>query len=275
MLSMRHLPSVRAMLAAVLVSGLLTACGTTTPGGTSASDARGDIDRLYKQAREELASGNNEAAVKTLERVEARAGGTLLGQQVLLELAHTQWRMNERASALATVERFIKLHPSSPAMDYALYLKGLIHFNDSLGLLGTLTRQRLSERDQQASKDAYEAFAQVLQQFPESRYAADARVRMDFIVNSLAEAEVHVARYYLRRGAYLAAANRAKQAIVDYERAPAVEEALAIMIESYDRLGLADLRDDAKRVLQRSFPSSRFLAANAPAEGRQPWWRPW
>jgi outer membrane protein assembly factor BamD len=275
MLSMRHLPSARAVLAAVLVSGLLTACGTTAPGGKKASDARDELDRLYKEAREELASGNNEAAVKTLERIEARAGGTLLGQQVLLELAHTQWRMNERASALATVERFIKLHPSSPAMDYALYLKGLIHFNDSLGLLGALTRQRLSERDQQASKDAYEAFAQVLQQFPESRYAADARVRMDFIVNSLAEAEVHVARYYLKRGAYLAAANRAKQAIVDYERAPAIEEALAIMIESYERLGLEDLRDDARRVLQRSFPSSRFLAANAPAEARQPWWRPW
>jgi outer membrane protein assembly factor BamD len=275
MLSMRHPPSARTVLAAVLVSGLLTACGSTAPGGKSASDARDELDRLYKQAREELASGNNEAAVKTLERVEARAGGTLLGQQVLLELAHTQWRMNERASALATVERFIKLHPSSPAMDYALYLRGLIHFNDSLGLLGTLTRQRLSERDQQTSKDAYEAFAQVLQQFPESRYAPDARVRMDFIVNSLAESEVHVARYYLRRGAHLAAANRAKQAIVDYERAPAVEEALAIMIESYDRLGLADLRDDARRVLQRSFPSSRFLASNASAEGRQPWWRPW
>ena len=275
MLSMRHLPSARAVLAAVLLSGLLTACGTTAPGGKKASDARDELDRLYKEAREELASGNNEAAVKTLERIEARAGGTLLGQQVLLELAHTQWRMNERASALATVERFIKLHPSSPAMDYALYLKGLIHFNDSLGLLGALTRQRLSERDQQASKDAYEAFAQVLQQFPESRYAADARVRMDFIVNSLAEAEVHVARYYLKRGAYLAAANRAKQAIVDFERAPAIEEALAIMIESYDRLGLEDLRDDARRVLQRSFPSSRFLTANAPAEARQPWWRPW
>lgn len=272
---MRRLPLAPATLAAIMLSGLLVACGTT-PSREIKADSPENLDRLYKEAREELASGNNEAAIKVLERIEARAGGTLLGQQVLLELAHTQWRMNERATALASIERFIKLHPSSPAMDYALYLRGLIYFNDSLGVLGALTQQKLSERDQQASKDAYQAFAQVLDQFPQSRYAADAQLRMGYIVNSLAESEVHVARYYLRRGAFLAAANRAKQAIVDYERAPAVEEALAIMIESYDRLGLNDLRDDTRRVLQRSFPTSRFLAATGPGgEGGRAWWRPW
>jgi len=276
MQSMRPFPTARASLLAVLLAGLLTACAGPAPGGKGATDASAELERLYKEAKEQLASGNNEAAVKSLERIEARSGGTMLGQQVLLELAHTQWRMNERATALATVDRFIKLHPSSPAMDYALYLRGLIHFNDSLGLLGTLTRQRLSERDQQASKDAYQAFAQVQDQFPQSRYAADAQLRMGYIVNSLAESEVHVARYYLRRGAYLAAANRAKQAIIDYERAPAIEEALAIMVESYDRLGLGDLRDDARRVLLRSFPNSRFLAAaGGGGEQGRAWWRPW
>lgn len=276
MQSMRPFPTARASLLAVLLAGLLTACAGPAPGGKGAADASAELERLYKEAKEQLASGNNEAAVKSFERIEARSGGTMLGQQVLLELAHTQWRMNERATALATVDRFIKLHPSSPAMDYALYLRGLIHFNDSLGLLGTLTRQRLSERDQQASKDAYQAFAQVQDQFPQSRYAADAQLRMGYIVNSLAESEVHVARYYLRRGAYLAAANRAKQAIIDYERAPAIEEALAIMVESYDRLGLGDLRDDARRVLLRSFPNSRFLAAaGGGGEQGRAWWRPW
>ncbi len=272
---MRRLPLAPATLAAIMLSGLLVACGTT-PTRESNADSQENLDRLYKDAREDLANGNNEAAIKVLERIEARAGGTLLGQQVLLELAHTQWRMNERATALASIERFIKLHPSSPAMDYALYLRGLIHFNDSLGILGALTQQKLSERDQQASKDAYQAFAQLLDQFPQSRYAADAQLRMGYIVNSLAESEVHVARYYLRRGAFLAAANRAKQAIVDYERSPAVEEALAIMIESYDRLGLNDLRDDTLRVLQRSFPTSRFLASagSGGTTGRS-WWRPW
>ena len=272
---MRRWPSISVILAVALASGAVGGCGSMAQKAASASTAE-DLDRLYKEAREDLASGNTDAAIKGLERIEARAGGTLLGQQALLDLAHTRWRLNERAAALATIERFIKLHPSSPAMDYALYLRGLIHFNDTLGLLGTLARQRMSERDQQASKDAYEAFAQVLQQFPESRYAADARVRMDFIVNALAEAEVHVARYYLERGAYVAAANRARQAIVDYERAPAVEEALAIMVDSYDRLGLTDLRDDARRVLQRSFPSSRFLAATGEgAAAQRPWWRRW
>lgn len=276
MLSMRHLPHARAVLTAVLVSGLLAACAGTTPNTKDTVEASEQLNRLYKEAKEQIAAGNNEAAVKSLERIEARSGGTMLGQQVLLEMAHTQWRMNERASALATVDRFVKLHPSSPAMDYALYLRGLIHFNDSLGLLGSLTRQRLSERDQQASKDAYQAFSQVLEQFPQSRYAADAQLRMGYILNSLAESEVHVARYYLRRGAYLAAANRAKQAIIDYERAPAVEEALAIMVESYDRLELGDLRDDARRILQRSFPNSRFLAAASTGnEQGRAWWRPW
>jgi outer membrane protein assembly factor BamD len=272
---MRRWPSISVILAVALASGVLGGCGTTAQKAGSASTAE-DLDRLYKEAREDLASGNTDAAIKTLERIEARAGGTLMGQQALLDLAHTRWRTNERASALATIERFIKLHPSSPAMDYALYLRGLIHFNDNLGLLGTLARQRMSERDQQASRDAYEAFAQVLQQFPQSRYAADARVRMDFIVNALAESEVHVARYYLERGAYVAAANRARQVIVDFERAPAVEEALAIMIDSYDRLGLSDLRDDARRVLERSFPASRFLAATGEGAATQrPWWRRW
>ena len=111
-------------------------------------------------------------------------------------------------------------------------------------------------------------------QFPNSNYAPDAQLRMDYIVNSLAEYEVHVARYYLRRGAFMAAANRAKQTITEYERAPAVEEAMAILVESYDKLGLADLRDDASRVLKRSYPNSRFLPEALSIRGRS-WWRFW
>jgi outer membrane protein assembly factor BamD len=173
------------------------------------------------------------------------------------------------------VDRFIKMHPSSPAFDYALYLRGLMNFSDGTGLLGRLSGQSVAERDQRASRDAWQSFNQLVTQFPASRYAPDARLRMDFIVNALAEHEVSVARYYLRRGAYLAAANRARQAVTEFDRAPAAEEGLAIMAESYDRLGLDELRDAARRVLRTNFPKSRFLAtADSAAQGRA-WWRLW
>jgi len=233
-----------------------------------------DLSKLYGEAKSEMSSGSYDKAIKILEKIDARATGTLMGQQALLDLAYSQWKSNEKTAATSTIDRFIKLHPSSPAFDYGLYLKGLINFNDNLGLFGNLAGQELSERDQRAARDSFQAFSQLVRQFPSSTYAADAQLRMDYIVNSLADHEVHVARYYLRRGAFMAAANRAKQTITEYERAPAVEEAMAILVESYDRLGLADLRDDASRVLKRSYPNSRFLPDTLFSRSR-PWWRFW
>jgi outer membrane protein assembly factor BamD len=234
-----------------------------------------NLDKLYAEARDDIASGSFDRAITSLERLEARASGTLLGQQALLDLAFAQWKSGERASALASLERFTKLHPSSPAYDYALYLRGLVNFNDNLGLFGRLAQQEISERDQKASREAFQAFSQLVQQFPESKYAPDARVRMDFIVNSLAAYEVHVARYYFRRGAYLAAVNRAKQAVTEFDRAPAAEEGLAIMATGYERLGLKDLSRNAQRVLKQNFPNSRFLSGDGMEINSKPWWRFW
>jgi outer membrane protein assembly factor BamD len=154
----------------------------------------------------------------------------------------------------------MKLHPASPALDYALYLKGVINFNDDLGMFAFLTRQDLSERDQKAAKESFESFRDLVTRFPDSRYAPDARQRMNYIVNSLAQYEVHVARYYYSRGAYLAAINRAQIALADYREVPALEEALYIMVKSYDALGMNDLRDDAQRVLTTNYPQSTYLA---------------
>ncbi|AKJ28972.1 competence protein ComL [Caldimonas brevitalea] len=231
-------------------------------------------EKLYAEAKDEAAVGNYERAAKFYERLEGRAAGTLLSQQAQLELAYVYYRSNEKAQALATIDRFIKLHPSSPALDYALYLRGIINFNDNLGLFGNLARQDLSERDQQASKDAFQSFKQLVEQFPASTYAPDARLRMNYIVNALAAYEVHVARYYYRRGAYLAAANRAQQAVLDYQQSPAIEEALYLMSRSYDRLGLTQLRDDAERVLKTSFPDSGYLKGGV-AKKDEPWWKLW
>ncbi len=277
--------SSRGLLAAwlaVCLSMMLAACGSTP------QDEFANIpsDKLYADAKDDASEGNFELAIKKLEKVEARASGTLLSQQAQLDLAYAYFRTGEKAQALAKLDRFIRLHPTSPALDYAFYLQGLVNFNDNLGLFGKLSRQDLAERDQQASRDAYESFKQVVERFPQSRYAEDARLRMNHIVNSLAAGEVHVARYYLRRGAYLAAANRAQQAVKEYNQSPAVEEGLFIMAQAYDKLGLVPLRDDTLRVLRQSFPNSEYLSADiassagitpaaTKAKQQKPWWQLW
>jgi outer membrane protein assembly factor BamD len=168
----------------------------------------------------------------------------------------------------------MRLHPASPAIDYALYMKGVINFNDELGLFSFLSRQDLSERDQRAAKEAFESFNELVTRFPESRYTPDARARMRYTVNALAQYEVHVARYYYIRGAYVAAVNRAQQALSDYRDAPALEEALYILVQSYDKLGMNDLRDDAKRVLDTNYPNSVYLARGFRGSDK-PWWQLW
>ena len=256
----------RAALLALVAATLQLAGCSSTPKDESAGRT---AERLYKEAKEDADAGSFERAIKGLERVEGLAAGSLLAQQAQLDLAYLHWRSGEREQAMTTVDRFVKLNPSSPALDYALYLRGVINFNDNLGLLGTLAGQDLSERDQRASRDAFQAFKQLVDQFPASRYAPDARLRMNYIINSLATYEVHVARYYFRRGAYVAAANRAQQAITDYQQAPSTEEALAILVQSYDKLQLDALRDAAERVLRQNFPDSRFLGARV-AAGQRP-----
>ena len=247
---------VAAALALVMMAALTTGC-ETTPQDEFAGISP---DKLYADAKEDQADGNYETAIKKLEKVEARASGTLLAQQAQLDLAYAYYKTDEKPQALAKLDRFIRLHPTSPALDYAFYLQGLINFNDDLGFFGRLARQELAERDQQASRDAYDAFKQLIDRFPNSKYTPDAKLRMNYVVNSLAEGEVHVARYYLRRGAYLAAANRAQQAVKEYRQSPAVEEALSIMVKSYAQLGMTDMSDDALRVLKQSFPGSQYLS---------------
>ncbi len=262
----------RAGLPALALSMMLAACGSAPVD----EFANISPDKLYADAKEEAADGNYETAIKRLEKVEARASGTILAQQAQIDLAYAYYKTGEKAQALAKLERFIRLHPTSPALDYAYYLQGLINFNDDLGLFGRIASQDLAERDQQASRDAYESFKQLTERFPSSKYAADARLRMNHVVNSLAAGEVHVARYYLRRGAYVAAANRAQQAVKEYQRSPAVEEALYIMAQSYDKMNLEPLRDDALRVLKQSFPNSAYLDKDGVSTAaKKPWWQLW
>lgn len=231
-------------------------------------------DKLYNEAKDEMAAGAYDKAIGMYEKLEGRAAGTALAQQAQLDKAWAQYKTNEPIQAVATLDRFIKLHPASPALDYALYLKGLVNFNDNLGLFSTLAEQDLAERDPKQAKESFEAFRELVTRFPSSKYAEDARLRMAFIKNSLARSDVHVARYYYQRGAYVAAINRAQTTVQEFRDVPAVEEALFIMYQCYDKLGLVQLRDDTKRVLESSYPNTPFLYPER-AGTKKSWWKLW
>lgn len=255
-----------ALMAAVLLAGCSSKPVDPTAGWSP--------NRIHAEARDELRSGAYDKAIPLYEALEGRAAGTPLAQQAQLDKAYAQFKDGQKAEAIATLDRFMRLHPVSPAIDYALYLKGVINFNDELGLFSFLSRQDLSERDQKAAKEAFESFDELVQRFPDSRYAPDARARMRYTVNALAQYEVHVARYYYSRGAYVAAVNRAQQALADYRDAPALEEALYILVQSYDHLDMPELRDDARRVLDQNYPDSSYLKHGFKGPDK-PWWQIW
>lgn len=229
--------------------------------------------KLYSEARDELASGNFEKAIKHFEKLESRYPFGTYAQQAQMEVAYAHYRQGEQPEALAAVERFIKLHPNHPNVDYMYYLRGLINFNDKVGFLDFLSKQDPSERDPKASRDAFDSFKQLAERFPDSIYTKDAIARMKYLVNAMAQYEVHVANYYYRRGAYVAAANRAQVAVSEYRDAPAIEEALFVMVKSYDALGLPELRDDAERVMKKNFPNSVYFKGGVKSDS--PWWKIW
>ena len=263
------LSAVFATVAAGLVL-ILAGCSSTPVDAT----AGWSPSKIYTEAKDEVAAGAYDKAIVLFEKLEGRAAGTPLAQQAQLDKAYAHYKSGEPAQALAAIERFLKLHPASPALDYALYLKGIVNFNDDLGIFSAITRQDLSERDQKAAKESFESFKDLITRFPQSRYSPDASQRMAYIVNSLADYEVHVARYYFARGAYVAAINRAQVAVSDHQNTPSVEEALMILVKSYDALGMTQLRDDAQRILAKNYPQSPQLKGGVKAK-TDPWWKVW
>jgi outer membrane protein assembly factor BamD len=261
-----------AVLAWSLACGtlLMSACSTTPVDPTSTWSP----NKIYAEAKDELSTGAYDKAIPLFDKLEGRAAGTPLAQQAQLDKAYAHFKNGEPVLAVAVLDRFMKLHPASPALDYALYLKGIANFNDDLGLFSSITRQDLAERDQKAAKESFESFKELTTRFPASNYAADASARMAYIVNSLAQSEVYVARYYYERGAYLAAINRAQTAISDYQGVPALEEALFIMVKSYDALKMTQMRDDAQRVLEKNYPQTLYLTQGFKVK-TQPWWKLW
>jgi outer membrane protein assembly factor BamD len=263
----------RSLLVALLVPFLLVLAGCA---GKDLEDetAGWSAQRLYGEAKDAMAGREWQKAIKYFEKLEARYPYGRFAQQAQLEVAYAYWKDGERASAIAAADRFIKLYPNHENVAYAWYLKGLINFNELSGMLSWLTTPDMSDRDPKASREAFNAFREVVTRFPDSRYAPDAAARMRYLVNALASNEVYVARYYMKRGAYVAAANRAQYAVQHYPQAPAVEEAMAIMVKAYDALGMPELRDDAERVLLKNFPETEYLKPGGPKK-HIPWWRLW
>jgi outer membrane protein assembly factor BamD len=228
---------------------------------------------------EEMNNSNYEKAVKAFETLQSRFPYGRYAQQAELEIAYSNFKQKEPEAALAATDRFIKQYPNNPHVDYAYYLKGLINFNEDLGLLARVitVKDDLSEKDPKAARDSFDAFKELVTRFPDSQYAPDSALRMQYLINLLARHEIHVASYYLRRGAYVAAANRAKGVLTDYPQTPSTRDALQIMVQAYDAMDMKDLRDDAQRVLDKNVAKD---GATAPAARLSPqneksWWKFW
>lgn len=255
---------------------LFSACGLLPE--KKVVDNKQSPNNLYAEAKSELNSGNYAAAVKLFEALEATYPYGQFAQQAQLEIAYAYYKDQENVSAIAAADRFIQLYPQNRNVDYAYYIKGLANFNDNRGILGYITtkliNQDMSERDAKASRESFETFKQLVTRFPDSKYTPDALKRMAFLVNTLATGEIYVARYYMKRKAYVAAARRAQFILQEYPQTPATEEALYIMAHAYNELGLADLRDDAEKVMRKNFPESSYLSDSEPL-GERRWWKVW
>ncbi|RZS81128.1 Beta-barrel assembly machine subunit BamD [Pigmentiphaga kullae] len=259
-------------LACLLAFFVLAGCANT--GKEPDPTVGWTAERLYKEAKDEMDTGNWTQAAKLLEKLESRYPFGVFAQQAQIDIAYVYWKDGSNAQALAAIDRFERLHPNHPSLDYMLYLKGLINFYQDSAFLASLTRQDPSERDPKGARESFDAFKSLVARFPDSKYAPDARLRLNYLVNSIAMNEVHVARLYLDRGAYVAAVNRAQTAVRDFQGAPAVEEALYIMVLAYDKMGMTDLRDDASRVLSMNYPDSTFVKSGFQKESG-PWWKIW
>ena len=260
-----------AVIAALFLASLLAGCGLLPE---QKDETIGwSANKLFAEAKSASSEGLYDKAIKYYEKLESRYPYGRFAQQAQMEIAYAYWKSGELPSAIAACDRFIKLHTNHPNVDYVYYLKGLVTFNEDLGLLGQISRQDMTERDPKGARESFEAFRELITRFPDSKYTPDAVLRMKYLVNALAQLEVHVARYYMKRGAYLAAVNRAQFALKNYPEAPATEEALFIMVKGYDQMGMDDLRDDAERVMRKNYPNSEYYVRGL--ERKEPWWKLW
>jgi outer membrane protein assembly factor BamD len=259
--------SLRTAYTASLVVAVLSlsACGSlgTVFGSKPVATSDMPAEVLYKAAKSELEASSWTNAIEAMEKVQAADAMGIYGQQALLDTAYAQWRNGDNALGLASVERYLRQFPKSEGVPYALYLKGLINFNERSGLVTSITKEDLSERDLKSLQESYAAFERLLKQYPSSQYSKEAAQRLPYIVNTLAKHEVNVALFYLQNNAPVAAVGRVQEMLKLYPQSPSQEVGLGIMAEAYRQLGLSEPRENALRVLKQNYPNSPHLADNA------------
>ncbi|MCQ8896234.1 outer membrane protein assembly factor BamD [Limnobacter humi] len=254
---------------------MLAACGTGKP----IDETEGwSPARLYEEAKAEMDAANYERAIQLLEKLESRYPYGRYAQQAQIDTAFAYYKSGDNAQALAATERFIKLYPNHQNLDYVYYLRGLISFNEDKGIFTLLSGEDQSARDPKGTRAAFDAFKEVVTRFPDSKYYDDSRSRLQYLVNSLAQNELHVARYYYKRGAYLAAVNRSQEVIKRFEQTPSIEEALFISLRCYEKLGMTKLAEDTKRVIDLNFKNSPYWKQELPDPRNTTdaqWWQVW
>jgi len=238
-----------------------------------------EAEEIYAKAKEQMERADYTAAIKHFETLQSRFPYGRYAQQAQMETAYAYYKLNETESALSAADRYIKQYPNSPGVDYLYYLKGLVNFDDDLGYFGYVAEEiqpDMSERNPKAPREAFDAFNELITRFPNSKYTPDAKVRMQYLVNALARHETQIAGYYLRRGAYVGALNRANAVLIDYPMTPATLDALQIMIQAYDGMGMKELRDDTQRVLDLNVAKGGLKPAiQQSAAHKKPWWNFW
>lgn len=213
------------------------------------------VQKLYGEAKQQMEKGSPTTSRKYYNKLLARYPFGRYAQQSQLDLIQLEYKDREYDAAVAQADKFLQLYPRSPYADYARYMKGVITYSRDVSLIDRLVPTNIAQSDQALMKKAYENFQTLVAQSPDSEYSQDAKMRMRFLRNISAEHEIHVAEYYLRRKAYLAAANRGQYVLENYQTTPAAGLALAVMVRAYQELNLPDLHQDAKRVLNANYPN--------------------
>jgi outer membrane protein assembly factor BamD len=262
------------LITAVIVSLLLTSCASDGLDSVRKETAGWDVAKLYAKASEELAGHHWKKAIKFYEVLEATYPYGIYAQQGMLDLAYAYYNSDTPELAIPEIDLFIRTYPTNANMDYALYLKGYINYYNDNGLMASLSRQDLSERDPKGLKDAYDAFAGVVNNYPNSKYAPDSRDKMNKLVNALARGEIFRARHYMQIHAYLAGLNRAQFLIKTYPNTAYVEEALAIQVVAYRQLGELKLSQQTQQVLELNFPHSKYIKQSWEYQD-MPWYSFW
>lgn len=244
----------------VLTTSLLFACSRPEKDPTKDWTP----ERFYAEAKKSMKARNYQSAIGHFETLEARFPYGVYAQQAQLEIAYAYYKNLESELAIAAADRFIRLHPTHPNADYAYYLKGLIQFKDRGSYIGRLLGMNgdLSDRDQEAATESYKIFKELADRYPKSRYAHEARKRVNYLYNAMAKYEIKVAQFYFDREAYVATISRAKIVLEKYQGTQSIEDALGLMVKAYDKMGLEELKLDSIRVLEKNFPESAYLKNN-------------